>query len=154
MFEKDWIKEVVKILLNSSDEENLKNGTKLIKCHEKNLCSNGDFSCPGKKEIWQKVLKTNVFETNHDNLETVAKSLMLNSAKSELMLKNVQVNPKNEHLSFWLDRQAFMNSFFQGALNCIDLNRKNEVKVNNRITIQNIDKYQLTYVRCDQVAQF
>ena len=92
MFEKDWKKEVVKKLLNSSDEENLKNGTKLIKCHEKNLCINGDFSCPGKKEIWQKVLKTNVFETNHDNLETVAKSLILNVHSSAEMFVYTYMN--------------------------------------------------------------
>ena len=40
------------------------------------------------------------------------------------------------------------------AFDCMNLNRKNEVKVNDRITIQNTDKYQLTYLRCDQVAQF
>ena len=46
-----------------------------------------------------------------------------------------------------------MQSVFN-AFNCMNLNRKNEVKVNDRITIQNTDKYQLTYLRCDQVAQF
>ena len=40
------------------------------------------------------------------------------------------------------------------AFDCMNLNRKNEVKVNDSITIQNTDKYQLTYLRCDQVAQF
>ena len=63
------------------------------------------------------------------------------------------MNSKNEYLCFWLDRIAFMQSVFN-AFDCMNLNRKNEVKVNDRITIQNTDKYQLTYLRCDQVAQF
>ena len=63
------------------------------------------------------------------------------------------MNSKNEYLCFWLDRIAFMQNVFN-AFDCMNLNRKNEVKVNDRITIQNTDKYQLTYLRCDQVAQF
>ena len=63
------------------------------------------------------------------------------------------MNSKNEYLCFWLDRKAFMQNVFN-AFDCMNLNEKNEVKVNDRITIQNTDKYQLTYLRCDQVAQF
>lgn len=152
MSERDWKKEFASQLLNSNVEEDLTNATKLIKCHEKNLSVNGDFSCPGRKDIWQKVLKTNYCEDNED-LEAVAKSLVLDSAKPEVNLKIVQVNSKNEYLCFWLDRIAFMQNVFN-AFDCMNLNRKNEVKVNDRITIQNTDKYQLTYLRCDQVAQF
>ena len=87
--------------------------------------------------------------TNHGNDE----SFLRQSAKPEVNLKIVQVNSKNEYLCFWLDRIAFMQNVFN-AFDCMNLNRKNEVKVNDRITIQNTDKYQLTYLRCDQVAQF
>ena len=80
-------------------------------------------------------------------------SFLRQSAKPEVNLKIVQVNSKNEYLCFWLDRIAFMQNVFN-AFDCMNLNRKNEVKVNDRITIQNTDKYQLTYLRCDQVAQF
>ena len=76
MSERDWKKEFASQLLNSTAEEDLTNATKLIKCHEKNLSVNGDFSCPGRKDIWQKVLKTNCCEDNED-LEAVAKSLVL-----------------------------------------------------------------------------
>ena len=76
MSERDWKKEFASQLLNSNVEEDLTNATKLIKCHEKNLSVNGDFSCPGRKDIWQKVLKTNYCEDNED-LEAVAKSLVL-----------------------------------------------------------------------------
>ena len=80
-------------------------------------------------------------------------SFLRQSAKPEVNLKILQVNSKNEYLCFWLDRIAFMQNVFN-AFDCMNLNRKNEVKVNDRITIQNTDKYQLTYLRCDQVAQF
>ena len=63
------------------------------------------------------------------------------------------MNPKNDYLSFWLDRKAFMLGFFN-AFDCTKLTRKNEVKVNNSVTVENIDKCQLTSIRCDQVAQF
>ena len=76
MSERDWKKEFASQLLNSNVEEDLTNAIKLIKCHEKNLSVNGDFSCPGRKDIWQKVLKTNCWEDNED-LEAVSKSLVL-----------------------------------------------------------------------------
>ena len=63
------------------------------------------------------------------------------------------MNPKNDYLSFWLDRKAFMQSFFN-AFDCNKLTRKNGVKVNNSVTVENTDKCQLTSIRCDQVVQF
>lgn len=72
-----WKKEFVKKLLNLHSENDLSTAIKVIKCHEKNLSVTGDLSCPGKKETWKKVLKNNC-ETNENDLEAVAKSLLSN----------------------------------------------------------------------------
>ena len=89
MSERDWKKEFASQLLNSNVEEDLTNATKLIKCHEKNLSVNGDFSCPGRKDIWQKVLKTNYCEDNED-LEAVAKSLVLDvHSNAEIFIRRM-----------------------------------------------------------------
>ena len=154
MTEKSWRKVFVDKLLNLSDEYDAPSAIKLIKCHEKNLAVNGDFSCPGKKDIWQKVLKStncNNLVKHHDDredLQTVAELLV--SDVPELMLKTVKVNP-NGYLIFWMDRYAFIQNFFN-AFNSIDLHKKNEVKVN--VAIENIDKCELTSARCDQVSRF
>ena len=89
MSERDWKKEFASQLLNSNVEEDLTNATKLIKCHEKNLSVNGDFSCPGRKDIWRKVLKTNYCEDNED-LEAVAKSLVLDvHSNAEILIRRM-----------------------------------------------------------------
>ena len=89
MLERDWKKEFASQLLNSNVEEDLTNATKLIKCHEKNLSVNGDFSCPGRKDIWQKVLKTNYCEDKKD-LEAVAKSLVLDvHSNAEIFIRRM-----------------------------------------------------------------
>ena len=89
MSERDWKKEFASQLLNSNVEEDLTNATKLIKCHEKNLSFNGDFSCPGRKDIWQKVLKTNCCEDDED-LEAVAKSLVLDvHSNAEIFIRRM-----------------------------------------------------------------
>ena len=71
-----WKNKFAKKLLNLHSENDLLTAIKVIKCHEKNLSVAGDFSCPGKKETWKKVLKTNCCETNDNDLEAVARSLL------------------------------------------------------------------------------
>ena len=149
-----WKDNFVKALLQSNRTEDIEDAVKLVRTHTQNLNQTGDFSCPNKVEIWQRVVKGKNFkEEASDTFED-----KINCLKNDISIRKCLLNPKNGYLSCWLDRQSFMFNFF----NDVSLNEITERSKDDRImtNVLNLDlmqksnKCQLTSMRCSQVTDF
>ena len=143
----EWRRSFVSKVFGLENEKDIVNAEKLIRLHAQNLSQAGDFSCPGKSEIWSRVLKN--VEVEHSSLEKI------DSLKNELALSEIKLCHKNGYLSFWLNRSAFITNVLE-SFEKIDFKLKKE----QTCDLQNLDLFyrssrcELTSIRCNQLTQF